>query len=97
MLAANPYFYGDALKPKAYKGVVQETPILVFGSILETQSAVDADLLYKVTKTIFEKRDELVAICPQMKYMTLKNARITIATPFHPGAERYFKEAGAGK
>ena len=97
VLETNPYFYGDALKPNAYKGVTQETPILVFGSILETQSAVDTDLVYKITKTLFEKRDELIAITPQMKYMTLKNARITIATPFHPGAEKYFKEAGAGK
>jgi TRAP transporter TAXI family solute receptor len=97
VLSANPYFYGDALKPNAYKGVTQETPILVFGSILETTAAVDADLAYKITRTLFEKRDELTAITPQMKYMTLKNARVTIATPFHPGAEKYFKEAGAGK
>jgi TRAP transporter TAXI family solute receptor len=97
VLDANSYFYGDVLKPNAYRGVTQETPILVFGSILETQSAVDADLVYKITKTLFETRGELIAITPQMKDMTLKNARITIATPFHPGTERYFKEAGAGR
>jgi len=97
VLAANAYFYGDSLKPNSYKGVTQETPILVFGSILETETAVDADLVYKVTKTLFEKHDELMTICPQVKYMTLKNARITIATPFHQGAEKYFKETGARK
>jgi uncharacterized protein len=97
VLDANPYFYGDALKPNSYKGVTQETPILVFGSILETTTAVDADLVYKITKNLFEKRDELIAITPQMKYMTLKNVRITIANPFHPGTEKYFKEVGAGK
>jgi len=97
VLEANPYFYGDALKPNAYKGVTQDTPILVFGSILETTTVVDADLAYKITKNLFEKRDELIAITPQMKSMTLKNARITIANPFHPGSEKYFKEAGTGK
>ena len=97
VLAANPYFYGNVLKPGAYKGVTVNTPILVFGSILETHSQVPAELIYKITKTLFERRDELLAIAPHIRDMTLKNARLTIANPFHTGAEKYYKEAGTGK
>jgi hypothetical protein len=97
VLETNPYFYRDVLKPGAYKGVTQNTPILVFGAILETHIGVDGELVYKITKTMFEHRDELLAICPQLRNMTLKNAQKTIANPFHPGAVKYFKEAGVMK
>ena len=62
------------LRQSAYKGVLQY-PILVFGAILETHIGVDAELVYKITKTMFEHRDELLTICPQLRDMTLNNAR----------------------
>ncbi|MGD0237444.1 MAG: TAXI family TRAP transporter solute-binding subunit [Syntrophorhabdales bacterium] len=54
-------------------------------------------LVYKITETLDEHHDELLAISPHVKDMTRKNAKLTIANPFHPGAEKYYKEAGAGK
>jgi TRAP transporter TAXI family solute receptor len=97
VLDENPYFYGESLKPGAYKGVTQNTPILVFGSVLVTHNKVDADLVYKITKTIYEHRDEIQAIAPQVRDMHLKNALLTIANPFNPGAIKYFKETGVMK
>jgi TRAP transporter TAXI family solute receptor len=97
VLEVNPYFYGDVLKPGAYKGVSADTPILVFGATLETHMGLDTDLVYKITKTMFEHREELVTICPQLRDMTLKNAQMTITLPFHPGAAKYYKEAGIMK
>jgi TRAP-type uncharacterized transport system substrate-binding protein len=58
---------------------------------------VDADLVYRVTKTIFDHRDELLAICPLLRDMTLQDAQKTIAIPFHPGAIKYYKERGVVK
>jgi len=51
----------------------------VFGSILETETGVDAGFLYRITKTLCEKRGEaLIAITPQMKDLTLENVRLTL-------------------
>jgi len=97
VLEVNPYFYGDILKPGAYKGITGDTAILVFGAILETHMGVDEELVYKITRTMFEHREELLTICPQLKDMTIKNAQKTIANPFHPGAEKYYKEVGVMK
>lgn len=97
VLAENPYFYSDVLKPGSYKGIEKETPILVFGSIFVTHSGVDANLVYKITKAIFEHRDELIEIHPVAKDIDLKTVSKTITFPFHPGAEKYFKEVGALK
>ncbi len=94
---ASPYFVEFDVKPGAYKGITETTPILAFGSFLSTHDRVDADLVYRVTKTIFDHRDELLAICPQLRDMTLQDAQKTIAIPFHPGAIKYYKEMGVMK
>ncbi len=93
----NPYFYADTLKAGSYKGVDSEAAILVFGSIFITHAGMDTGLVYKITKTIFEHRDELIEIHPVAKDIQLGTATKTITFPLHPGAERYFKEAGALK
>jgi uncharacterized protein len=97
VLAESPFFATDTLKPGAYKGVEKATPIMVFGIILETHSKCDPELIYKITKALYEHRDELIEIHQVTKEMTLKNAMNTIAFPLHPGAEKYLKEMGAIK
>ncbi len=97
VLAESPFFGEYTLKPGAYKGVEAATPIMTFGIILETHSKGDPELIYKITKALFEHRDELIEINPVMKEMTLQNVKSTVAFPLHPGAEKYFKEKGAVK
>ena len=97
ILAESPFFSTDTLKSGAYKGVEKETPILVFGIVLETHSKSDPELIYKITKALFEHRDELIEIHSVAKEISLKNAMKTITFPLHPGAEKYFKEVGVLK
>lgn len=97
ILSESPFFATDTLKPGAYKGVEKETSILVFGVNLETHSKSDPELIYKITKTLFEHRDELIQIHPVAKEISLENAMKTITFPFHPGTEKYFKEVGVLK
>jgi hypothetical protein len=94
VLAKNPYFYGDVLKAKAYRGIDKDTPILVFGVSLATHSAADPDLVYKIVKALYEHRDELIEIHPVAKEMNAQSALLTIAYPLHPGAQKFFREAG---
>jgi hypothetical protein len=97
VLAENPYLYSETLKPGSYRGVDQDTPIIVFGTPLETHSGVSSELVYKITKVLFEHRDELIEIHPIAKEMSRENVAKTIMFPFHPGAEKYFKEVGIFK
>ncbi|RJR46256.1 MAG: TAXI family TRAP transporter solute-binding subunit [Desulfobacteraceae bacterium] len=97
ILPENPYLYQDTLKPGSYSGVDQPTPILVFGVPLETHVGVSDDLVYKMTKALFENRKELIEIHPVANEMNPQSVKRTIAFPFHNGAEKYFKEAGIFK
>jgi TRAP transporter TAXI family solute receptor len=54
------------------------------------------DLVYKMTKAIFDHQDFLVTVHKKAADMNLKDA-VKVPCPMHPGAIRYFKEVGALK
>lgn len=90
----NPFYYRAEVKAGTYPGVDKDTPILAFGVGLLTHDKVNENTVYNLTKNLFEKHDEFVAIHGAAKQMTLKNATNGIGTPLHPGAEKYFREVG---
>ena len=88
-----PYFLPFTIPAKTYKG--QDKPNKTFASwnILVVSDKVDADLVYKMTKALFDKKQDLVNITTRMSSMTPENVRY-IKIPLHQGAKKYYKEAG---
>jgi TRAP transporter TAXI family solute receptor len=62
---------------------------------LVTHAEVPEDVVYNMTKATFENLEALATAHAAAKDMTLENAAKDPPAPLHPGAERYFKEAGA--
>ena len=59
------------------------------------REGLDEEIVYNLTKTMYENHDEVVQLNPQ--YLTdwsLDRALISIGAPIHPGAIRYYREAG---
>jgi TRAP-type uncharacterized transport system substrate-binding protein len=56
---------------------------------------MDEKTAYNIVKTIFDKREEVVAVHKEAANIKLENQK-TAATPipFHPGALKYFAEKG---
>jgi TRAP-type uncharacterized transport system substrate-binding protein len=52
-------------------------------------------LAFDITRLLFENKDELVAIHPEAKNLTLQTATTGSPAPFHPGAVRYYREQHA--
>lgn len=79
------------------KGI--DKPILVpdFGSQLTCLEGASTDLIYKVTKNLIEHLDELTAMFSEYRNLNKKMAATSLGVPFHPGAIKYFKEAGLMK
>jgi TRAP transporter TAXI family solute receptor len=80
-----------------YRGVDKEVLTVETVNTLVARSGLSDDLIYKITKTLFEKREDLVKIHKYMKYLTPATAITGIPIPLHPGAERYWKEVGIKK
>lgn len=70
-----------------------DTLAVPFG--LYVREGLDEEIVYNLTKTMYENHDEVVELNPQ--YLTdwsLDRALIAIGAPIHPGAIRYYQEAG---
>jgi uncharacterized protein len=80
-----------------YEGVTQDMPTAVIPNFLITHEGVPADLVYKMTKGMYENLDMLVAAHAAAKNIKLDNAVKGMPVPLHPGAERYYKEKGLVK
>jgi TRAP transporter TAXI family solute receptor len=52
------------------------------------------DLVYKIVKSVFENRGEMVKAQPSAKETTPDNIRRDAMLPLHPGALTYYKEQG---
>jgi TRAP transporter TAXI family solute receptor len=64
-------------------------------NLLVAHESMDEKTAYNIVKTMFDKRDELIAVHQEATNIKLENQK-TAATPvpFHPGAVKYFAERG---
>ena len=78
-----------------YEGQDADVATAAVINYLVTHSDVPDDLVYAMTKAIFENLDDLAAAHAAAKAIKLEAAAKDPPAPLHPGAERYFKEKGA--
>ena len=62
-----------------------------------TREGVPADVVYAMTKGMFENLAELTAAHAAAKGISLEHAAQGSPVPLHPGAERYYREKGVLK
>ena len=92
---ANPYFAVDNIAANTYKDV-PAVQTLAVGAQLVTSAKVDADTVYQVTRAMFmdSTQKTLAAGHAKGRFITKENAVQGVGIPFHPGAEKFYKEAG---
>jgi len=81
--------------PKAmYPGMEGDALTVQFPAHLLVSCKLDADLVYKMTAAMIEGLPTLETVNASFKGASAKMMGERTAMPFHPGAERYFKEKG---
>ncbi len=90
-----PHYFPFTIPANTYKGQTQPVNTIAQANLLVTTSQMDADLVYLLTKAIFENKDDLVAAHSAARDIT-KEAALSglMGVPLHPGAAKYFKEIG---
>ncbi len=78
----------------SYKGLDKDVKSVAVLAMLATREDIPEDIIYNITKAIFEHTDELVAAHERAKDITLQTALDGMSIPLHPGAEKYYKEVG---
>jgi TRAP transporter TAXI family solute receptor len=91
-----PYFGKLAVPAGTYKGVDYESPSFQDSTLWVANSKVSADVVYKLLSIIYtdEGLKHMVEQKKTFKHMSLKTGATNIVTPFHPGAEKFWKEKG---
>ncbi len=80
-----------------YTGQTDAVPTAAVINYLVTRADLKDDLVYDMTKSIFENLPELQAAHSAAKDIKLEDALQGMPIPVHPGAERYLKEKGVAK
>lgn len=88
--------YVEDLIPKAtYKGMDADNKQATVMNILVTHESMDDKTAYNIVKTIFDKREDLIAVHKEAANFKLENQKASASpVPFHPGAVKYFAEKG---
>lgn len=85
------------MPPNTFKGQTEEVPTVKTASNILVSADVPEDIVYTFTKTIIENADRLRNIHAALAEFDPKeavNPRLVGNCPWHPGAERAFREAG---
>ncbi|MFN3482245.1 TAXI family TRAP transporter solute-binding subunit [Rhabdaerophilum calidifontis] len=89
------FFADDVIPDNVYKDT-KGVKSLAVGAQWVTSAKVDADLVYEVTKALWsdKTRAALDAGHAKGKAIRKETALAGLGIPLHPGAERFYKEAG---
>jgi hypothetical protein len=77
-----------------YEGQAEDVATAAIGNFLVTHADVPEETVYQMTKLVYDNLPTLVAAHAAAKGIKAEEAFTGMPVPLHPGAERYFKEAG---
>lgn len=93
LIAEFPFFQGVTIPQDKYADLTEAYQGLNVGSMhLITSASQPEDLIYQITKTVWEHRGEIAH--PAAKFINEDNAARFTGTDFHAGAEKFYREAG---
>jgi TRAP transporter TAXI family solute receptor len=90
-------YYTKAFIPvELYPGATNDADVETFGvkATFVTSAKVPEDIVYAITKEVFDNFDDFKKLHPAYQFLTKKSMLEGLSAPIHPGALKYYKEAG---
>jgi TRAP transporter TAXI family solute receptor len=85
----------DVIPKDMYRGMDTDNKQATVMNILVAHETMDDKTAYNIVKTIFDKRDDLIAVHKEAMNFKLSNqTNAATPIPFHPGAIKYYTEKG---
>jgi len=97
LVAEMPWYYEITIPKGTYMGQAEDVKTVAVANLLICRDDLPEDLVYNMTKTIYENQQTLVNAHKAAKDIQLKDALNGMTVPLHPGAEKYYKEKGIKK
>ncbi len=96
LLASSPYFAKSFIPAKYYPSATNKSDAKTYGvkATLCTSSDVSDDIVYAVTKELFDNIEDFKTLHPAFADITKESMLTGLSAPIHDGAMKYLKEAG---
>lgn len=85
--------YSETRVPRNVYGLPRAVTSVSVPNLLVVRSDLDPEIAYRVTRLLFEHRDELEAAHPEATRLSLRAAIATFPLSLHPGAARWYRQA----
>lgn len=89
-----PFYFRYIIEPGTYPNQNEPIKTIAQPNWLAVRQDVPADVVYKLTKTIWENLDYMVKVHKACEFLKPEKALEGLTVPLHPGAYRYYKEKG---
>lgn len=95
LIEMHPYYGASVIPANSYENQPEDIVTVASYAVLYASNDVSEDVIYEVTKTMFENQEALTQRHSSFSDMTLDMALEGLGSvPLHPGAERFYQESG---
>lgn len=95
VIAANGSYYKTVIPAGTYKNQAEDVPTFGVKCLVCVNVKLDDEMAYQMAKALHTHPNDLIAGHASMKAMSDPKFMCTnLPIPLHPGAEKYYKEAG---
>ena len=96
LLAKYPYYAKAMIPIELYPGATNTKDVETFGvkATFVTSAKVPDRVVYAITKEVFDNFEDFKKLHPAYQVLTKENMLEGMSAPIHPGAMKYYKEAG---
>ena len=91
----NDYYRTATIPGGMYRGTAGDTQTFGVGATFVTSAKVPEKVIYNVVKAVFENFDQFKKLHPAFRVLKKEEMiKDGLSAPLHPGAVKYYKEAG---
>ena len=96
LIAAHPYYAKAYVPIKMYEMATNTSDVNTFAvkATFCTSAKVPDDVVYAITKEIFDNLEDFKKLHPAYEVLVKEDMLQALSAPIHPGAMKYYKEAG---
>ncbi len=95
LIDENPYYAAATIPGGMYNGNADDVQTFGVKATFVSAASVDDEVVYQTVKAVFENFDRFKKLHPAFETLTKEDMVSTgLSAPLHPGAERYYREAG---
>ncbi|MDR7521073.1 MAG: TAXI family TRAP transporter solute-binding subunit [Armatimonadota bacterium] len=92
-----PFYTRHVIPANSYRGQTEPVATVAVMAMLVARADLPEDLVYNLTKALWENLDRVRAAHARGRDLDLAKALDGMPIPVHPGADRYYRERGVRK